>query len=1004
MAKLPSALDLARKPTPTSSPGIAVDRIDYAPMAKGAEAMAQGIARAGAGVAAIATEGEKAQAFEIDRRLLDFKLQTEMDLEAHRRNMPVGGEGYVPSWSETFQARAREFVGEGDANIPQALRGQIGTRLKQHEVMLQERAQRDAWAEQDRAVKAGLEETLGRTRSMVEANPDRLEEMHAEGARLIEGAQLPPAMKSAFGKKYRETMEESAAAALADSVTDADSYERARERLAPHRAERVTAKGVAQGIRNAGAFNEIDRTSERLASGEAIEPKAIVFHYTGGTTANGAVDTLRKRGLAYNYIVDKDGSVHVLAPGGTRAAHMRDSDKGPGGFGNGNSIGIAYVGRGEDDITDAQRSVGRALAARDAGKFKIAPTQVFGHGELNSHKEGREGATDAKWIRENGFDAPAPGREVDPAKRPMAERSFVAMAGHNVARETPAGEVPVGTTDAEAYDGPFSNLSLAKRRAIWSRAEAKLEKIKAGVDTVIREQMKVAGSGYLPPDEMLATLGEQVKALKDPVLAARYDTMMRQAAWTGRMQKAPPAALDDQVRQLENQAQEIGATKETLDTLEHARTTAASVRKEVNDDPMTRAHKAGISAPFADGPPADLDPGMRGRWQMPIAPIQLDRIDWSSPQLGQTLGHRMEQAKAVGRYYEQPPQVFTKSERDWLKDALRRGGDEMLRVMGSIVETSRRSGIDSALVLREISKDAPELSIVGGLVADGGDRRLLETAAKAFQFKASQGDKFVSNIPRKDVLPDLGEYADVLATTPTKVDAVRQTADLIYEYEHRQKGLKEFDQSHYRDVVARVMGETKDASGASYGGVGRQGAGWYDGKWASGWSGTPKVLVPAEVRTDGFDRMVDVLRLSDIADPPRSASGTPLAISDIKQATWISVEPGRYALQLRTDPDGTRVVALDAGQRPYVLDMRPILPEIRKRAPEIFRGWDGVQRGAKAMPARADEQGQEKQGVGWYERLTAPVTKDDAPAKRWLESTPGAKGLGAIIRRELGGP
>ena len=81
-----------------------------------------------------------------------------------------------------------------------------------------------------------------------------------------------------------------------------------------------------------------------------------------------------------------------------------------------------------------------------------------------------------------------------------------------------------------------------------------------------------------------------------------------------------------------------------------------------------------------------------------------------------------------------------------------------------------------------------------------------------------------------------------------------------------------------------------------------------------------------------------------------------------------------------------------------------ILPEIRKRAPEIFRGWDGVQRGAKAMPARADEQGQEKQGVGWYERLTAPVTKDDAPAKRWLESTPGAKGLGAIIRRELGGP
>ena len=35
--------------------------------------------------------------------------------------------------------------------------------------------------------------------------------------------------------------------------------------------------------------------------------------------------------------------------------------------------------------------------------------------------------------------------------------------------------------------------------------------------------------------------------------------------------------------------------------------------------------------------------------------------------------------------------------------------------------------------------------------------------------------------------PDLAEYADVLAATPLSVDAVRHTANLVYEYEARRQ-------------------------------------------------------------------------------------------------------------------------------------------------------------------------------------------------------------------------
>lgn len=149
-------------------------------------------------------------------------------------------------------------------------------------------------------------------------------------------------------------------------------------------------------------LNEVDRTSVGLRNLGGIKPQGIVFHHTSGTTVDGAISTLQKRGLSYNYLIDRDGTVHTVVPPDKGAQHMRPAQNGSG-LASNNSIGISFVARNDGDVNEKQRAAGRALAARDAQKFGIPQTHVYGHGEVNSHKEHNEGSTDAAWIRKNGF-------------------------------------------------------------------------------------------------------------------------------------------------------------------------------------------------------------------------------------------------------------------------------------------------------------------------------------------------------------------------------------------------------------------------------------------------------------------------------------------------------------------------------------------------------------------------------------------------------------------------
>lgn len=878
MAILPSAVDLKRRPAPSDTPNIRVAPIDYSPEAAAGKAIGEGVSTIGAGVRAMLDANAEVDDYETRKKLLDFKLKTEMEHENFKRTMPAGGGDFARSWDERYKEMAREFVGEGDANIPQSQRAKVGLHLKQHEVMLSERAQRAELAERDKATIEGLETTLGRTRDQVQVQPDQREKWLQEGHALIDGSALPTADKYRLRQKFTKEIDKSYGEALVNGIKSKEDLEFARSTIAPHMP---------------------DRRAERAA----MVAKA-----------------------------DSDGMAVVQSQS---AAKFR--------------VHGAYADRFAGLIADLE-AAGVDIKAEESGGY--ANRNIAGTNKRSRHADGE--AIDINWSQNGRGKAGAMAAQLsDDQINALAAKHGLKWGGTWANRDDMHFEVdkaarPEPAAEGDGYRGPMGSLSVDERRAIFKRADERYRQMVGDTEKIIKEQMSVAGDGYLPPQPILDQLDGRVKSLGDPLLSAQYDSMLRKARITQQLSKAPPAVIEALARRERDAAAQGGATKEQDEAIKHLETLAANVRKATNENPMGWGHRQQIEIPLAVEPPSDLEPRAKAQWKAPTQTLKLESLDFAASDIDLKLARRAEQAVGVGHYLGQPPQMFTVNERDFLKDRLAVGGPGMVQAIGKIAKAAAVAGIEPSLVMREFSKDAPELAVIGDMVANNADPAVLATASKAMAWKTAQKDKFESTIDKTQAKPTLGEFADVLSTQPTRSDAVKHAANLIYEYEHRLKGKTQFDPSLYEDIVGRVMGQTKDQNGNTYGGIGAQGAGWSDGKWSSGgfFGSTPKVLVPSEVRSDKFDDMVGAIRAKDLADPPRDGGGNPLPMKDIRQAAWVSVGHGRYILELKRDADGNRVLATREGGDQYVLDIRPILPAIQKRRPDIFRGYDGNKAGA----------------------------------------------------------
>jgi N-acetylmuramoyl-L-alanine amidase len=131
----------------------------------------------------------------------------------------------------------------------------------------------------------------------------------------------------------------------------------------------------------------------------------VVHHTSGRSNVMGVVNTLKERGLSVQFVIDRDGNIWRIIPEGQQASHIRPGGTGTigaagQGLGNHNLEGVEVIAKNDKDVTPEQRAAVGRLVGRRARKFGYDPkTSIYGHGELNGHKERDEGMSSVSRIR-----------------------------------------------------------------------------------------------------------------------------------------------------------------------------------------------------------------------------------------------------------------------------------------------------------------------------------------------------------------------------------------------------------------------------------------------------------------------------------------------------------------------------------------------------------------------------------------------------------------------------
>ena len=138
-------------------------------------------------------------------------------------------------------------------------------------------------------------------------------------------------------------------------------------------------------------------------------PVAMVFHYTEGTTLDGAISSMNQNGLGATYYISPNGTISQATPSNLIANHMlpwnssqNTNGYGPPGLYNSNTIGIEVVTPNGSSVTQAQINASNQLANYLHNTYGI--NQVYSHDETNpGHRTEGEGQVLADSVRSNGI-------------------------------------------------------------------------------------------------------------------------------------------------------------------------------------------------------------------------------------------------------------------------------------------------------------------------------------------------------------------------------------------------------------------------------------------------------------------------------------------------------------------------------------------------------------------------------------------------------------------------
>lgn len=139
--------------------------------------------------------------------------------------------------------------------------------------------------------------------------------------------------------------------------------------------------------------------SNNSASKDAQPYKGVVFHVTGHQSMDKQIEFQKKTGYGYQYVIDKDGTVHKMSGDADRPNHIRGADAsvrtGRFDLTNNNALGVGFI-TGGGQPTDEQLKAANRVLPHLYKAYNIPmylkdgkPNYPVGHGEIQGKDAAR---------------------------------------------------------------------------------------------------------------------------------------------------------------------------------------------------------------------------------------------------------------------------------------------------------------------------------------------------------------------------------------------------------------------------------------------------------------------------------------------------------------------------------------------------------------------------------------------------------------------------------------
>lgn len=477
------------------------------------------------------------------------------------------------------------------------------------------------------------------------------------------------------------------------------------------------------------------------------------------------------------------------------------------------------------------------------------------------------------------------------------------------------------------------NLSPQQRESYFSHTVAAIQKRMVNEDkndralsVEIGDINKITTDGDRPTDTRMATLKQAVAGSRNQHVINEYETMVANLPVVADWKQLNPAQLQTQLGSLEKYMRENGTDDRTRALRKSGYALLETMNKEIARDPIGWAETAGI--------------------------VTAPMINFGAPTAGDEMRGRVAIAESIANKYSIPPQYLRPEEQRFLETATAAGGNAMLGTAKNIVDGF---GDRSGRVLGEISKQAPVLAHMGGLLSGG----LFGGGSVTFANDVAEGVALRSNKEAEKLLPHwvtkpsdkiyqfeitrkVDQYGAAFLMVPDNGRAAEQSAKSAFMVRAMRNGYdpQSIDvggsvSSAYNRALQEAAGATYTSDDTRYGGV---------NVWSKtgiiGFRTPHHVLVPGNIRADRFNDVIGAIKDEDLRlmpISPQAAGGQPYTARDLRDATPVAV-PGGYRFS-HGDPSSSDPKWLrGADGQPFVLNLDRMEPELRLRVPGAYLG------------------------------------------------------------------